>query len=85
MSTTFHSCQLQAPAVICGDVFFNMSLATTAVGLHTPPGFFTPDPAQNRESARRLAALQPKLVLFGHGPPLRDPIALSAFAAALVD
>ena len=69
--------------LICGDVFFNMSLATTAVGLHTPPGVFTPDPAQNRESARRLAALQPKLVLFGHGPPLRDPIALSAFAATL--
>ena len=36
-------------------------------------------------SARRLAALQPKLVLFGHGPPLRDPVALSAFAAALID
>ena len=71
--------------LICGDVFFNMSLATTAAGLHTPPGVFTPDPAQNRESARRLAALQPKLVLFGHGPPLRDPIALSAFAAALAD
>ena len=71
--------------LICGDVFFNMSLATTAAGLHTPPGVFTPDPAQNRESARRLAALQPRLVLFGHGPPLRDPIALSAFAAALAD
>ena len=71
--------------LICGDVFFNMSLATTAAGLHTPPGVFTPDPAQNRESARRLATLQPKLVLFGHGPPLRDPIALSAFAAALAD
>ena len=69
--------------LICGDVFFNMSLATTAVGLHTPPGVFTPDPARNRESARRLAALQPKLVLFGHGPPLRDPISLSAFAATL--
>jgi glyoxylase-like metal-dependent hydrolase (beta-lactamase superfamily II) len=69
--------------LICGDVFFNMSLATTAVGLHTPPGVFTPDPARNRESARRLAALQPKLVLFGHGPPLRDPMALGAFAATL--
>lgn len=75
----------QDGTLICGDVFFNMSLATTAVGLHTPPSFFTPDPAQNRESARRLAALQPKLVLFGHGPPLRDPIALSAFAAALIN
>jgi len=23
--------------------------------------------------ARRLAALEPELVCFGHGPPLRDP------------
>ena len=41
--------------------------------------------AQNRDSARRLAALEPKLVLFGHGPPLRDRAALSAFAATLSD
>jgi glyoxylase-like metal-dependent hydrolase (beta-lactamase superfamily II) len=26
----------------------------------------------NRESARRLAALEPELVLFGHGKPLTD-------------
>ncbi len=35
----------------------------------------------NRESARRLAALEPELALFGHGPPLRDPAALAAFVA----
>ncbi len=75
----------QDRTLICGDVFLNMSLATTAPGLHLPPGFFTPDPALNRASARRLAALQPKLVLFGHGPPLHDPEQLSAFAAALPD
>ncbi len=69
--------------LICGDVLFNISFATTAAGLNTPPGLFTPDPAQNRASARRLAALQPKLVLFGHGPPLRDAGALSAFAERL--
>ena len=69
--------------LICGDVFFNMSIATTAVGLHTPPGFFTPDPAQNRDSARRLAALEPQVVLFGHGPPLRNPAMLADFASSL--
>ncbi|MSX01707.1 MAG: MBL fold metallo-hydrolase [Actinobacteria bacterium] len=69
--------------LICGDVFFNMSIATTAVGLHTPPGFFTPNPAQNRDSARRLAALEPQVVLFGHGPPLRNPAMLADFASSL--
>ena len=38
-----------------------------------PPAIFTPDPARNRASARRLAALEPALTCFGHGPPLRDP------------
>ena len=44
---------------------------------------FTPDPAANRASIRRLAALEPAVVCFGHGPPLRDPGRLAAFAAAL--
>ena len=30
-------------------------------------------PAQNRRSARRLGELEPKLIGFGHGPPLRNP------------
>jgi hypothetical protein len=30
---------------------------------------------------RRLAELRPDLVLFGHGPPLRDPDRLAAVAA----
>jgi glyoxylase-like metal-dependent hydrolase (beta-lactamase superfamily II) len=69
--------------LVCGDVFTNMNLVTTAVGLHEPPKVFTPDPARNRQSARRLAELEPELVLFGHGPPLRDPAKLKAFAGSL--
>lgn len=56
--------------LICGDVWTNMNLLTTKVGLHTPPGVATPDPAQNRTSQQKLAALEPETVLFGHGPPL---------------
>lgn len=67
-------------SLICGDVFFNMNMATTAPGLHQPPGMFTPDPERNRQSERLLAELEPALVLFGHGPPLRDPEALRNFA-----
>jgi hydroxyacylglutathione hydrolase len=69
--------------LVLGDVFFNMHVLTTARGLHEPPRIFTRDPRRNRESARRLAALEPELALFGHGPPLRDPAALKAFADAL--
>ena len=35
----------------------------------------------NRESARRLAALEPALVVFGHGPPLRDTRKFVEFAS----
>jgi hydroxyacylglutathione hydrolase len=69
--------------LVCGDVLFNMNLVTTARGLREPPTMLTPDPARNRDSARRLAALEPELVLFGHGPPLRDPTVLKEFVDAL--
>ena len=69
--------------LVAGDVLFGRHPATGRPGLHEPPAMFTPDPARNRESIRRLAALEPAVVCFGHGPPWRDPAALSAFAAAL--
>ena len=61
-----------ALALILGDVLFNLSVPTLKPGLREPYRALTPDPRQNRDSARRLAALGPELVLFGHGPPLQD-------------
>jgi hydroxyacylglutathione hydrolase len=61
--------------LIAGDVFFNLPR------LGPPPHFFTVDPQANRASMRRLADLRPELVLFGHGPPLRDPDRLARAAA----
>jgi len=69
--------------LLLGDVLNNMNVMTGVPGLHEPPTFFTPDPVRNRESARRLAALEPALVCFGHGPPLRDTGKLRDFVAAL--
>ena len=69
--------------LVCGDVFLNINLITTAPGLAEPPKIFTVDPPRNRESARRLAELEPALTLFGHGQALRDPAKLTAFAKAL--
>jgi glyoxylase-like metal-dependent hydrolase (beta-lactamase superfamily II) len=71
--------------LICGDVFFGMNVFTGIYGLRQPPGIFTYDPPLNRRSERRLAELKPKLVLFGHGPPLREPAKLNDFVAALPD
>jgi len=61
--------------LICGDVLFNMHVLTTMPGLRQPPNVFTPDPAQNRASERKLAALEPATVGFGHGPGLKDDAA----------
>lgn len=69
--------------LVAGDVFWNFHLVGAVPGLTTPVAFSCSDAAQNRDSARRLAALEPELVCFGHGPPLRDPRALSAFADRL--
>jgi glyoxylase-like metal-dependent hydrolase (beta-lactamase superfamily II) len=69
--------------LVLGDVLNNMNVATGVPGLHEPRLIFTADPALNRESARRLAALEPALACFGHGPPLRDPAKLREYAASL--
>jgi len=73
----------QDKVLILGDVLNGMNLLTTARGLHEPPKVFTVDPAQNRESARKLAALAPELICFGHGPPWRDPESFQGFVASL--
>ncbi len=69
--------------LIAGDVLNGMNLVTGIRGLHEPPNAFTNDPAQNRESARKLGALEPSLVAFGHGPPARDARKFADFVNAL--
>jgi glyoxylase-like metal-dependent hydrolase (beta-lactamase superfamily II) len=69
--------------LVAGDVLFGRHPLTGRPGLHEPPNRFTLDIARNRESIRRVAALRPALMVFGHGPAWRDPDALERFAAAL--
>lgn len=69
--------------LILGDVVYNMNILTGVPGLRQPKPYLTPDPERNRESIRRLAALEPELVLFGHGPPLRDRRRFAAFCASV--
>jgi hydroxyacylglutathione hydrolase len=71
--------------LIAGDVFVNVDMRTGLTRLGEPLAAFTPDPARNRRSMRRLAELRPRLACFGHGPPLRDPGRLAAFVETLPD
>jgi hydroxyacylglutathione hydrolase len=65
--------------LIAGDVLCNIKIGNGWSMLREPEPFFSLDPAQNRRSAQRLLSLEPKLICFGHGPPLRDPEKLAGF------
>jgi glyoxylase-like metal-dependent hydrolase (beta-lactamase superfamily II) len=58
--------------LICGDVMWGYNPFTFSGPIREPFPMLSPNPKLNRESARRLAALEPELVLFGHGEPLTD-------------
>ena len=66
--------------LVAGDIIFNLDYFGGRPGLTEPFRFVNSDVGQLRESARRIAELEPELVLFGHGPPLRDPAKLARFA-----
>lgn len=58
--------------LVCGDVMWGYNPFLFSGGIREPYPIVSPDPALNRASARRLAALEPALVCFGHGKPVRD-------------
>jgi hydroxyacylglutathione hydrolase len=68
---------------ICGDVIRNMSYATYRPMIAEPPGIFTYDPAENRRSIRKLAELNPALILPGHGPAVTDIAKFERFVSTL--
>jgi hydroxyacylglutathione hydrolase len=68
---------------ICGDVIRNITYLAMRTRLDQPPEDLSPDPAENRRSIRKLAALEPSLILPGHGPEVTDMAAFQSFAAAL--
>lgn len=58
--------------LVCGDVMWGYNPFRMGGPIMEPFAFVSPDAGRNRESARRLAALEPALVCFGHGAPCRD-------------
>jgi glyoxylase-like metal-dependent hydrolase (beta-lactamase superfamily II) len=69
--------------LVCGDVMWGTNPFRPGGGIMEPFALFSPDHKLNRESARRLAALEPALICFGHGKPLRDPAKFAAAVAKL--
>jgi hydroxyacylglutathione hydrolase len=68
---------------ICGDVIRNLSYATGLPGIKEPPPIFTYDPAENRRSIRKLAELNPSLILAGHGPEVTEMAKFERFVEGL--
>jgi hydroxyacylglutathione hydrolase len=69
--------------LLSGDVMWGTNPFLMRGPIREPFPIVSPDPKLNRESARRIAALEPALVCFGHGAPLRDPAKLAAAVAKL--
>ncbi len=64
------------------------SVTRQELEMHGPPRYFTPDWASAAASVRRLAALDPELLLAGHGRPMAGPAmrnALNELAANFED
>ncbi len=61
--------------LIGGDVVWNFPR------LMAPPSVVNVDDEALRASIAKIAALEPSVALFGHGPPLRDPARLARLAA----
>ena len=70
--------------LIAGDALMGLHPLSGRPDLRLPPHFDQPDPVSVRASARRLLALEPQVVFFGHGLPLTDATQrLHDFAATL--
>ncbi|MFG1793706.1 MBL fold metallo-hydrolase [Nocardia sp. NPDC049149] len=68
--------------LIVGDVLNRRPKVLGGEIGEAPPGFCL-DPQRNRASIRRLAALEPRVVCFGHGRPLHGAGHVQEFASTL--
>lgn len=69
--------------LLLGDVIWGWGAFRLGGPPRKPYDLVTPDPALNLASARKLAALEPEVVCFGHGPVLRGASAFKAVVEGL--
>jgi glyoxylase-like metal-dependent hydrolase (beta-lactamase superfamily II) len=60
--------------LIAGDAFRNMSYLTFGPKIALPFDGFSIDPEQVKASAKELVKLEPSLVAFGHGSPVKGEV-----------
>jgi glyoxylase-like metal-dependent hydrolase (beta-lactamase superfamily II) len=77
--------------IVAGDAFITTkqesayAVATQSPEMHGPPMYYTQDWQQSRHSVEQLAALEPELVVTGHGPAMRGPDMRAALHALARD
>ncbi len=77
--------------LIVGDAFITTAqesaygVVTQEPELHGPPMYYTPDWESARQSVERLTALEPELIVPGHGRAMRGPEMLQALHALARD
>lgn len=78
-------------ALVVGDAFITTAqesaygVLTQEPELHGPPMYYTPDWESARRSVESLAALEPDLIVPGHGRAMRGPAMLEALRALARD
>jgi glyoxylase-like metal-dependent hydrolase (beta-lactamase superfamily II) len=71
--------QPEQRTLVAGDAFVTTAqesayaVAVQRAEMHGPPMYFTVDWQAARTSVRRLAALEPEIVITGHGEPMQGP------------
>lgn len=66
--------------LIAGDVLRNINFFATIPEFDEPLAVFTTDPEENRKSIKKITALKPQVICFGHGPAIRDVNRIIEFA-----
>jgi glyoxylase-like metal-dependent hydrolase (beta-lactamase superfamily II) len=69
--------------ILVGDLVRHAGLRKRTGRLSEPPHFFSADFRENRRSIRKLLEMRPRLMLFGHGPPLDELAPLERLLARL--
>ncbi len=69
--------------LIAGDVLRNINFFTTLPEFDEPLTVFTTDSEENRKSIKKIAALKPQVICFGHGPVIRSAERIQEFANRL--
>lgn len=77
--TPGHACfmDIRYNILLAGDVYATINGVATSARIYPgfpPPGMFTWNRALAQHSAQKLLALQPSLLLTGHGSPVLSPI-----------